>query len=224
MANTITQLSYANTFGDWVVTTNQAANELNGLGFGNWTKNAGLMSINGSGLQVANNTTLSSNVYITGPGTALQVSHDAVISGNLTVQGNMNITLDEIVMDQIIGDTVTANGANIINIVSSTGSFNRLSANVANVEVDLTVGRDVHIIGNLQVDGNTSITLSEIVGTNLVADQLVANTANIVNETVSGTLVVNVLEGAANDTIYQTIVDSRLEAINASLAISIALG
>jgi hypothetical protein len=224
MANTITQLSYANTFGDWVVTTNQAANELNGLGFGNWTKNAGLMSINGSGLQVANNTTLSSNVYITGPGTALQVSHDAVISGNLTVQGNMNITLDEIVMDEIVGNTITANGANIINIVSSTGSFNRLEANVANVAVDLNVGRNVHIVGDLQVDGNTSITLSEIVGTNLVADRLVANTANVVNETVTGTLVVNAFEGTANDAIYQTINNSQLEAINASLAISIALG
>lgn len=224
MANTITQLSYANTFGDWVVTTNQAANELNGLGFGNWTKNSGLMSINGSGLQVANNTTLSSNVYITGPGTALQVSHDAVISGNLTVQGSMNITLDEIVMDEIIGNTVTANGANIINIVSSTGSFNRLSANVANVAVDLNVNRNVHIAGDLQVDGNTSISLSEIVGTNLVADHMVANTANVVNETVSGTLVVNSLSGTANDAIYRTINNSQLEAINASLAISIALG
>jgi bifunctional N-acetylglucosamine-1-phosphate-uridyltransferase/glucosamine-1-phosphate-acetyltransferase GlmU-like protein len=224
MANTITQLSYANTFGDWVVTTNQAANELNGLGFGNWTKNEGLMSINGSGLQVANNTTLSSNVYITGPGTSLQVSHDAVISGNLTVQGNMNIALDEIVMDEIIGNSVVANTGTIISFSSSNATFTGVTAGNTTINYDLSVGRNVHIVGDLQVDGNTSISLNEIVGANFVTDDLVANTANIVNETVSGTLVVNAFEGTANDAIYQTINNSQLEAINASLAISIALG
>ena len=49
MANQITPLSYANTFGDWVVTTNKVLAETNDLQANNYTKDAGTLLINSSG-------------------------------------------------------------------------------------------------------------------------------------------------------------------------------
>ena len=66
MANTVSILSYANTFGDWVINTNQLANEIDTLGKGNYTKDTGLLTINspGTGLQVSNNSLFTGNVLI----------------------------------------------------------------------------------------------------------------------------------------------------------------
>ena len=57
MANTVSILSYANTFGDWVVTTNGLARENNNLAANNYTKGTGTLFLNDPslGLQVANN-------------------------------------------------------------------------------------------------------------------------------------------------------------------------
>ena len=48
MANQITPLSYANTFGDWVVTTNKVLAETNDLQANNYTKDSGTLLITNS--------------------------------------------------------------------------------------------------------------------------------------------------------------------------------
>ena len=57
MANTVTLLSYANTFADWVVTTNALAKENNDFVSNNYTKSVGTLYLNDPtlGLQIANN-------------------------------------------------------------------------------------------------------------------------------------------------------------------------
>ena len=82
MANTVQVLSYANTFGDWVIITDSLVTEVNNLGKGTYTKDSGLLTLAGSGigLQVSNNAVIGGNLQITGTGTSLQVSHDALIS------------------------------------------------------------------------------------------------------------------------------------------------
>ena len=56
MANTISILSYANTFGDWIVTTNALTKENNDLAANNYIKSTGTLYLNSPtlGLQVAN--------------------------------------------------------------------------------------------------------------------------------------------------------------------------
>jgi hypothetical protein len=156
MANTVSLLSYANTFGDWVIVTNQLAQEIDNLGKSNYTKDTGLLTINspGTGLQVANNSLFTGNVVISGAGQALQVSHDAIISGNLTVMGNTTIGISEIDLGDITSNTLHAN-------VATFGLLN--------------VSKDAVISGNLTVYGNTSISLNEVVVGSLTANQLLGN-------------------------------------------------
>jgi hypothetical protein len=184
MANTVSLLSYANTFGDWVQTTNQLVGEVDNLGKGNYTKDSGLLTINspGTGLQVSNNALFTGNVLITGAGQSLQVTHDTIISGNLTVLGNTTIAINELSFGDISSNTIHAN-------VATLGS--------------ITISTDANITGNLTVGGNTTINLNEVVSGNLSANQLLGN---------------------ANTKIYQGIADSANAAIATALAFSIALG
>jgi len=165
MANTISILSYANTFGDLIVNTNELAQEIDNLGKGNYTKDTGLLTLNGSGygLQVSNNALFSGNVVISGTGTALQVSHDAIFSGNVTILGNTTIGLQEIDFGDIQSNTIHANVATI---------------QTMNVVNDLGVTGNTYITGNLTVTGNTNLTIE-----NVSLDEAVTG-----NLTVNGTL------------------------------------
>jgi hypothetical protein len=68
MANTVSSLSYANTFGDWVVVTNALAKENNDCAANNFTKPTGTL-------------------YLNGPTLGLQVANNAIVAGQLQVQG-----------------------------------------------------------------------------------------------------------------------------------------
>jgi hypothetical protein len=213
MANTLPVISYANTFGDWVVVTDNLVNEVNTLGKGNYTKDAGLLTLAGSGtgLQVANNSVFQGNVLITGSGTALQVAHDAIISGNLTVVGNTTIQGFEIEFQDIQTNTIHANTATL-NQTLYVGQS-------ADIGQSLAVGTDATISGNLTVLGTTNISLDEIVAGNVTSNAVYSNTA-----TVTGTLTAGSLQGQANDTIVQIISDSANNSVGTALAFSIALG
>ena len=218
MANTFNQLSYANTFGDWVITTNYHSTELNSIGKGNYTKDTGLLNIvsPGIGLQVANNSLFQGNVVITGAGNALQVSKDVYIGGNLWVGGNTTITLDEIILDEVYVNGIISNTANIIvlssnvittNVSISTPLLNASVANVSNLVSNSILNRN-WLISNT-ITANTSVT---------------TNTITTVDETVSNTLTVNTLSGNANNLIYQTIKNTANDVTATALAFSIALG
>ena len=85
MANQITPLTNANTFGDWVVTTNQVLAETNDIGANNYTKSNGTFLINssGTGLQVANNALIQGTLTVSGTGSS------AVVQNQMTVQGSI---------------------------------------------------------------------------------------------------------------------------------------
>ena len=60
MANTVTILSYTNTFGDLLAQQNKAAVEINNISANNYTKATGTLYLSGSGtgLSVTNTATL----------------------------------------------------------------------------------------------------------------------------------------------------------------------
>ena len=95
MANRITPLNFANTFGDWVSVTNQVVAEANTFGFQNYTKNTGTFFIQspGVGLQVSNNATVSGQLSVFGSNVSLIVQNDATVGGsvnaNTIVVGNL---------------------------------------------------------------------------------------------------------------------------------------
>lgn len=104
MANTVSVLSYANTFGDWMINTNDIANELNRLSKGTYTMEGTLvLNGTGTGLQVSNTALFTGNVLITKTGTPLQVTHSASIGANLSV--GHTLTANNLLVTGSIGGT-----------------------------------------------------------------------------------------------------------------------
>ena len=117
MANTVSILSYANTFGDWVVTTNGLARENNNLAANNYIKNTGTLFLNDPslGLQVANNAIIGGQLQSTGIGSGATIQNNLSVGGNttlanttvtglLTVTGTLNVngnTLDPVYINSV---------------------------------------------------------------------------------------------------------------------------
>jgi hypothetical protein len=147
MANTVTALSYANTFGDWVITTNNLATEVNNIGKNNYTKDGGLFNINSpQGLQVSNNALFTSGVNITGGGTPLTVTAGASIGGSL----------------------------NVTNIIT-TSNVITTNATINNINSNLTINGNTVITGNLTVVGNTNLSFENVSMDEAVTGNLIIN-------------------------------------------------
>jgi hypothetical protein len=91
MANNITALNYANTFGDWVNTTNYLSTEMNTLGKGIYTKDTGTLVLNGTGEVLRSNGNVNiyySTFQVVGTGSSAYIQNGLSVGGNLIVSGN----------------------------------------------------------------------------------------------------------------------------------------
>ena len=105
MANTVTILSYANTFGEWMVNTNELAKEVNDLAAGTYTKNTGLLVLNspGTSLQVSNSAIFTGNIRLTGSGTVLTTTNDIQVGRNINITNT--VTTANLVVTESLGGT-----------------------------------------------------------------------------------------------------------------------
>ncbi len=121
MANTVTSLSYANTFGEQMAVTNLLVNENNILASDDYTKDSGTIYLSEStktSLQSNGNIIVGKQLLVQGVGSS------ATIQNNLDVQGQgyfTNTTLS-------LSTTGTANIGNILNVLGS-GSALRVTNN-----------------------------------------------------------------------------------------------
>lgn len=176
-ANTFPILSYANTFGDWAVATNNLLNQNNDLAANNFYKGTGTMYLQDStlGLSVSNNATIGGQLQSSGIGSS------ASIQNNLSVGGQVYFS-----------NTTTslfANGA--VNVAGE------LFANGPNTAIS--------VANNVFVGGTTNtITLVANSSTlNVVsANTFVANNSNISSLIVGSTLNAN----TANGSLYSLVV------------------
>ena len=196
MANTVSILSYNNTFGDLLAQQNKVAVELNNLGSNNYTKDSGTIFISspGTGLSmtgsaligsiivantfaVTKDSTFLANSFFNGPGQSVVVENSALVYGTTT-------------SNNIIANTITSYGTTLtmtpptvlmtsttLSATNTTGNFNTLS----------TVG-DINIGGNEVVTGNVTIN-----GSN--TGLFVANNATVANTITSNTVVSNTITG-----------------------------
>jgi len=136
MANTVTSLSYANTFGDWVVTTNHLTDEVNDIGFNNYIKPSGTLFLNSPtlGLQVANNAIVQGQLRVTGTGSSAYIQNNLEVNSGQVYFSNTVLGL-------------TNSGQSIFN--------GRINANGANV--GLTVANNTTLGGYLKVSSNTAL-------------------------------------------------------------------
>jgi hypothetical protein len=85
MSNQVVPLGYANTFGDWVVTTNKVLAETNDIGANNYIKDSGTFTINssGTGLLVKNDAIVQGAFSVAGTGSSATVQNDLTVQRQL---------------------------------------------------------------------------------------------------------------------------------------------
>lgn len=132
MANTVSQLSYANTFGDWVVTTNNLLKENNDLAANNYVKSTGTLYLNAPtlGLQVANNAIVAGQLRVQGTGSSAYVQNGLRVDGILTANSatfSNPITANTIT----VANNVTINGNLIIGSSTISSSGGQLNVNIS---------------------------------------------------------------------------------------------
>jgi hypothetical protein len=160
MSNLVKNISYSNTFGEWVVTTNDLVLENNTLAKLNYTKDTGTL-------------------YLNDPTLGLQVANNAIIAGTLQVQGigssgyiQNNLRIDRQLLLQNTETSLLAQGAaNIAGRLTLTGSGNSLIvANNASINGFLNVSSNT-TLSSLRVSGNTNTSQ------NTFTNNLIANTS-----------------------------------------------
>ena len=86
MANTVSNISYANTFGDWVVATDALIRENNTLGKGNYTKDSGTLTLSETTTALSSLGDIVANKAILSQG----------VGSSVTIQNNLTVTSGQI--------------------------------------------------------------------------------------------------------------------------------
>lgn len=137
MANTVTSLSYANTFGHWLTSTNALIAENNVLAKDNYVKDSGTIYLSEGTLNALQS---NGNVIVQKVLSVQGVGSYAVVQNDLTVQRQGLFTNTELSL-------VASGSANIANVLNVLGSgFGLKVANSARV------GGDLYVDGNLDLN------------------------------------------------------------------------
>ena len=137
MANTVTSLSNANTFGHWLVTTNELIAENNILAKDNYVKDSGTIYLSEgtlTALQSNGNVIIQKALSVSGPGSSTTIEKD------LTVQRQGLFTNTGLSL-------ATSGSANIANVLNVLGAGYGLR-----VQNDARVGGDLYVGGDLDLN------------------------------------------------------------------------
>jgi hypothetical protein len=207
MANTVTILSYANTFGDWIVTTNALARENNDFAANNYVKPAGTLYLNDPnlGLQVANVAVIAGQLQVQGTGSSAYIQNNLRVDQQvyftnttlgLTNTGQMNVGGIILALASGTGLAVS-NSATVGNTFTVTGQSNLNG--VTYVNNDLYVSGNTNISNTVQITGTTTVSNNLIVTGNTsvsqfvyVAKDVLANNVTSAYVSLANTLVANV--------------------------------
>jgi len=177
MANTVTSLSNANTFGHWLAATSALISENNTLAANNYVKDSGTIYLSErtlTALQSNGNVIVQKAFSVTGAGSS------ATIEKDLTVQRQGLFTNTDLSL-------TTSGSANIANVLHVLGSGSALVvANNARVVGDLYVGGnlDLNVLEARQYVNTSTVSVTGTTYTSklqsnnqIVTDVLIANSA-----------------------------------------------
>ena len=183
MANTVSILSYANTFGELVTTLNSLSRENNDVAANNYTKPTGTLFLNDTnlGLQVANNAIIQGGLQVQGVGSS------AYVQNNLRVDGQVYLTNTTLSL-------TTSGQANIGGPLYALSSANSIIASN-----NVTIGGNTYVTGNifssnnLVVAGNTRIVGSTLINgaTNVANFLTVTQNVSVIGATYTDRLIAN---------------------------------
>jgi hypothetical protein len=178
MANTVSILSYANTFGEWMVATNSLARENNDFAANNYIKPTGTLYLNEPtlGLQVANSAVIAGQLQVQGTGSS------AFIQNNLRVDGQVYFT------NTTLGLTHSGQ-ANLNGLVLVQGSGIGLQvSNSAYVGGSTTIRYNT-ITNNIQANSSVNTATSSVTGQSYT-DTLQANSSVVTTAVSANTIVI----------------------------------
>jgi len=179
MANTVTNISYANTFGEWVAATDVLIGENNTLGKGNYTKDSGTLTLSESTLVALTSLgDIVANKQLRSEGTG----SSATVQNNLTVGGQLYFT------NSVLGITHTGQ-ANMNGLVVVQGP-----------NIGITVANSAYIGGNTTIRYNT-------VTDKLQANTSVT-TSNVSSDTITNSGTVYTNQVRANSLITSTTINN----------------
>jgi len=136
MANTVTSLSYANTFGHWLTATSALIAENNTLAKDNYVKDSGTIYLSEGTLNALQS---NGNVIVQKILSVQGVGSSAIVQNDLTVQRQGLFTNTELSL-------VASGSANVANVLNVLGSgFGLRVANNARVGGDLYVGGNLDL-------------------------------------------------------------------------------
>jgi len=172
MANTVSILSYSNTFGELVTNLNALTRENNTLAANNYTKSTGTLFLND-------------------PGLGIQVAGGAVVEGGLVanygnIETNLRVENQAYFTNTTIGLT-NFGQANVYGLLFANASSNSIfSANNITVGGNAYVTGNIHSSNNIVVAGSATIDgTTTIYGTTNVANTLLVNQSAYVRNLVT---------------------------------------
>lgn len=160
MANTVSLLSYANTFGDQMVTTNALVKENNDLAANNYVKNKGTLylSDNTLGLQVGNNAIIGGQLQVQGIGSSAYIQNNLRVDTQVYFQNTvLGLTNSG---QAIIGGLLSANGSNVgLAVANNTTMGGYLTvANTLYVNNATTLDRTLDVTGATTMANTLDVT------------------------------------------------------------------
>jgi len=191
MANTVSYLNNANTFGDWVVATNNLAAENNTLGKANYVKDTGTLYLSDPflGLQVANVAIIGGQLQVQGIGSSAYIQNNIrvsgqtylentslsmVASGDVQVAGKLSANASglglSVANNTVLGGTLSVAGAttvsNTLIVTKSTQLQNTLTVLQSSVfDANVAMHRDLQVDGDIynQDQYSTSIKTNTLI-------------------------------------------------------------
>jgi hypothetical protein len=184
MANTVTSLSYANTFGEWVVATNNLIRENNDLAANDYIKSTGTLYLN----ETTQNALQSNGTVI--------IQKELLVQGtgsSATVQNNLNVG-SQLYLTNGTLSLVASGQANVAGQINGQASgIGLFIANNAHIG-GTTVSAVRLTTGVLQANSSVNTSNASIVNTLYTKDLQANSTVNTATASVTGTTFTNVLQ------------------------------
>ena len=189
MANTVTLLSYANTFGDWVVTTNALAKENNDITANNYVKSTGTLYLNDPtlGLQVAKNAIVAGQLQVTGTGSSAYVQNNLRVDQQAYFQ-NTALSITTFGQANIGGPLLALSSGTGLAVSNNTtiGGYLSVTGNTAIIGA-VAMGNTLTVVSATALGNTLSVTSAATMGSTLtVADNgSFGNNLSVLNNTSS---------------------------------------
>ena len=199
MANTVSILNYANTFGDWIIATNSLAKENNDLAANNYHKTSGTLYLDTSSLalQANGNANFGSQLSVQGIGSSLYVQTNANFGSQVYFSNSaLTLTANGLVLINGVGTgIVVANTANVggnFNVTGATSLANTLNvtsatslANTLNVTGATSLANTLNVTGATSLANTLNVTSATSLSNtlNVTGATSLANTLNVTGAT-----------------------------------------